>query len=266
MKIAFWSERPETGTTFNMSAVACATVMLYPVSVAVVPGDYENQDLENHFVPCGPSGMAAEEDSYFLAAGLDFLLQKSDNTELTEHTLKANMKEVAKKRLYCLPCGKRQYEKWWDKEDLFQKMGQVVRKLENCFEVVFIDCGCRKNDFTRRMLEEADVCVLNMRQDAELIGNYYRSRMRLKGKVFFLVGNYFAESVYNRSNLQRIYRMDEKELGAIPFNRQLSTEAASGKAVRHIESQLQQWQGFEFEQELKRSTRLIMQLAGVGGN
>lgn len=270
MRIAFWSAQRKAGTTFNMAAVACTAVMSYPVTAAVIAADYENQDLENQFespVQVGnrwkQQDMAAEEDNYFLAAGLDFLLRKSGNTELTEQVIKANMRQIAAEKLYCLPSGKRQYDKWWDKEDLFQKMEQVIERLENYFEVVFIDCGCCKNDFTGRMLKQADVCVLNMPQESELIGAYYRSRIRLKGKVFFLVGKYFPESVYSRQNLQKIYRLEEKELGAVPYNVHLQAAGLNGKTEKYVKNQLQNRCGLQFEQELKRSTQLIMQLAGI---
>ena len=270
MKIAFWSEQERVGTTFNMAAVASAAVMLYPVSAAVLTGSYENYDLENQFrsheqqeYSWSQPMLAAEADEYFLAMGLDFLLGKSENVELTEQMIKENMKQVVSERLYYLPCGKKQYARWWDKEALFQRMRQVEQRLESCFDVVFIDCGCRKDDFTRRMLEEADVCVFNMSQEHELIGHYYRSRIQLRGKIFFLVGNYFEDSVYNRINLERIYRIDEKSLGAIPYNVQLQAAGLTGKTQGYVKSQMQQGCGLEFEKELARSTRLIMQLAGI---
>ncbi len=270
MKIAFWSEQEKAGTTFNMAAVACAAVMLYPISVAVLAGGYEDDDLENRFCYSEktegnrkPQMLAAEECEYFVATGLDFLLRQSDNEELTEQMIKQNMKQVVPERLYCLPGGKRQYAGWWDKEEVFGKMERIEQKLENYFDVVFIDCGCRRDDFTRRMLEQADICVLNMHQEEELIDHYYRSRIRLRGKVFFLVGNYFRESVYSRANLEKIYRLDEKILGAIPYNVHLQAAGLTGKTQGYVKSRLQQGCGLEFEQELTRSTRLIMQLAGV---
>lgn len=270
MKIAFWSEQEKAGTTFNMAAVACAATMLYPISVAVFAGGYEDYDLENQFSFSKESEenwsgqlLAADECEYFVATGLDFLLRQSGNEELTDQIIRQNMKQVVPERLYCLPGGKKQYARWWDKEDLFGKMERIEQRMEHCFDVVFIDCGCRRDDFTRRMLEQADICVLNMLQEEELIGRYYRSRMRLRGKVFFLVGNYFRESVYSRANLEKIYRIDEKMLGAIPYNVQLQTAALTGKTQGYVKSQLQQGCGLAFEQELTRSTRLIMQLAGV---
>lgn len=263
VKIAFWSEKSKAGTTFNMAAVACAAVMLYPISAAVAAGGYEDRDLENHFKVPEQTGMAAEEDSYFLASGLDLLLRKSQSMELTEHMIKANMHQIVPGKLYCLPGGKRQYEQWWDKADLFQKMEVVLKQLEGSFDVVFIDCGCRKDDFTRKVLEEADVCVLNMQQEAELIGSYYKNRMKLKGKVFFLVGSYFGEALYNRKNLQRIYRLEEKELGAVPYNVHLQSAGMSGRTDGYIKDRLQH-RNLEFEEELKRTTRLIMQMADVG--
>ncbi|WP_075720961.1 MinD/ParA family ATP-binding protein [Roseburia sp. 499] len=270
MKIAFWSEHENAGTTFNMAAVACATVMLYPISVAVLAGGYEDRDLENQFRFAQKEEdnwrkqkFVAEENEYFVATGLDLLLRKSGTVKLTEDILKQNMKQVVTEKLYCLPCGKKQYAKWWDKEDLFQKMEQIEQQLENCFDVVFVDCGCRRDDFARRMLEQADVCVLNMPQERETIGNYYRNRVRLRGKIFFLVGNYFEESVYNRENLEKIYRIDEKSLGAIPYDVHLQAAGLNGKAQGYVKSQLQHRCGLEFEQELTRTTRLIMQLAGI---
>jgi len=99
MKIAFWSEQEKAGTTFNMAAVACAAVMLYPISVAVLAGGYEDDDLENRFCYSQktegnrkPQMLAAEECEYFVATGLDFLLRQSDNEELTEQMIKQNMK------------------------------------------------------------------------------------------------------------------------------------------------------------------------------
>ncbi len=270
MKIVFWSEKEQAGSTFNMAAVACAAAMLYPVSIAVLAGGYEDQDLENQFQFSENtkdiwrrSCMVAEESNYYVASGLDLLLRKSETEEFTDDYIKQQMKQVVPKRLYCLPAGKKQYGKWWDKEEVFQKMELIEQKMENCFDVVFIDCGCRKDDFSIKMLEQADVCVMNMHQEEETIGEYYRKRMRFQGEVFFLVGNYFEESVYTRENLERIYRVDEKNIGAIPYNVHLQAAGMKGRASGYVKSQLQGKCGLEFEKELTRSTQLIMQLAGI---
>lgn len=270
MTIAFWSEQEGAGTTFNMAAVVSAVVMLYPISVAVISSGYEDSDMEKHFgfqeheeSAWRTQRTAAEQADYFLTQGLDFLLCRSDSAELTEQMIKANMKQIISQRLYCLPCGKKQYTQWWDKNTIFSKMEQIIQKIEKCFEIVFVDCGSRKDDLARNILKKADVCVLNMHQEAEQIGEYYKRHRRLKGKVFFLIGSYFGESVHNRKNLERIYRLEEKQLGSIPYNVQLQIAGQSGKVEKYIKSQLQQGKGLEFSQELMRSTRLIMQLAGI---
>lgn len=267
MRIAFWSEQEEAGTTLNLAAVACAAVMHYPVSAVVLSGSYEDNNLERKLYPKEMNSWqqraVAEENHYFVPNGLDLLLQKVGSQELTEQIIRQNMREVMSERLYCLPCGKKKYEEWWDKGELFHRMEQIERCLENQFDVVFVDCGCRKDDFSRKMLEQADVCVMNMCQEKELIGHYYRSRIKLRGKVFFLVGNYFKESAYNRENLEKIYRIDEKRIGAVPYNVHLQAAGLTGKAQGYVKSQLQKGRGLEFEQELTRSTRLIMQLAGI---
>ena len=240
MKIAFWSEQEKVGTTFNMAAIACTAALVYPISIGVVSSGYCDGDLEKNFQKKRQSNgntimrrssqanlepadflIAAEQQEYFSDKGLDCLLRKEQEGDLEERLLRANMHPVIEEKLYCMPSSQRQEYKWWYKDRLFAQMNRIVAMMEQTFDAVLIDCGTRKDDFTRNILQEADLCVLNMDQEAELIGDYYRTPPIFRGKTFFLVGNYFKDELYNRANLQRLYRMDEAMLGAVPYNPQM---------------------------------------------
>ncbi|MEG0963400.1 MAG: hypothetical protein RR139_07370 [Lachnospiraceae bacterium] len=279
MKIAFWSGEEQVGTTFNLAAVACTAVLMHPVSIAVIPGGYQDEGLQKQFYAekkgypirtkkkeeVQRKELVAEQETFFVSTGLDYLLCK-EKQELTEKMIKENMHPVIRDKMYCMPCGRRQYHDWWNTGNLFKKMEEVTDALESCFDLVFVDCGNRRDDFSQKMLQEAEVCVLNMEQEEEQIGDYFRNRPKLKGKVFFMVGNYFENSAYTRKNLQRIYRIEEQQIGIIPYNAQLQTAGGTGKTGKYMNSYLEHGgtgKNLEFEKEIVRDAQLILKLAGA---
>lgn len=279
MKIAFWSEQKGAGATFNLAVIACAAVCLHPVSVAVVSGGYHDEKLERKFfgkprhVPGiteaaygQRAAMAEETQEYFLSSGLECLLCKERREDLTEAIVKANMRQVVKDRMYCLPANAgREYE-WWYRDHRFVRMGRVMDAVESYFDLVFIDCGSRQDDYSKKVLEEADICVLNIGQDVDDIGEFYRNPPKFKGENFFLLGKYFADALYNRKNLQRIYRIEENRLGAIPYNPQLHAAEQMGKIDGFVGNYVGEGAGRKdigFEKELIRTTNLLLKLAGL---
>lgn len=213
----------------------------------------------------GKGLFAAEQQEYFIPRGLDCLLGRN-REELTGQAILENMYPVIEGRMYCLPGSRRPEQEWWHKEPLFTGLRQVLDALEECFDVVFVDCGDRKDDFAQGVLKEADVCVLNMDQESELIGDYYRNQPKLRKKVFFLIGNYFEDGLYTRRNLQRLYRVDEGLLGAIPYHAQMKEAARSGRTGAEVRNYVRRDKAQSytvFGQELARAARLILQLAGL---
>lgn len=282
MKIAFWSGEKQVDTAFHMSLVACASVSISSLSIAVASGGYNGKELEKSFSGkrkdsvlkqpvdreyenTGQAILAAEQQEYFLAAGLDCLLGKQKE-ELTKQVVRANMQQIIKERMYYLPTSRKREQEWWQEDSFFVRLKQVMDAVEDCFDVIFIDCGNRKDDFTQSVLQEADVCVLNMNQESELIGDYYRNPPGFSGKVFFLVGNYFKDGLYTRKNLERLYRVDENMLGAIPYNLQMKEAARTGRTEAEVKKHMTEHgkgRNFEFAQELIRTTKLILRMAGI---
>lgn len=213
----------------------------------------------------GEGLIAAEQQEYFVPSGLDVLLGKN-RKELTGQAVMENMYPVVEGRMYCLPGSRRPEQEWWHEDPLFTGLRQVLDALEECFDIVFVDCGDRKDDFAQGVLKEADICVLNMDQESELIGDYFRNQPKLQGKVFFLIGNYFEDGLYTRRNLQRLYRVDEGLLGAIPYHSQMKEAARSGRTGAEVRNYVRRDKAQSytvFGQELARSARLILQLAGL---
>ncbi len=281
MKIAFWSEESNAGTTFNLAVTACAAVFMHPISLAVVSGGYHDEKLEKKFfrtvgglpTRAGVGAaydqrfvFAAEEQEFFLTRGVEYLLQKEQREDLTEMAVKSNMRQIVRNRMYFLPSSPKSEQEWWHQDSLFVRMDRIMDALESYFDVVFVDCGSRRDDYAQKIVREADVCVWNMDQESQNIGAYYQSSTRFQGEIFFLLANYFADALYNRENLQRVYRMEESRLGAIPYNPRLQAESRMGrthKGVKRCIDQGETGSDAEFTRELARSTNLILKLVGV---
>ncbi len=281
MKIAFWSEQPGEGTTFNLAVTACTAVLLHPVSVAVVSGGYHDENLERKFFETANSYslmeksgqdygtdpvLAAETEEFFVNRGLECLLRKECREQLTELTVKANMRQIVRDRMYCLPASMKSEQEWWYQDNLFQRIGRVMDAVESYFDAVFIDCGSRQDDYAQKILKESDICVLNMRQDREHIGAFYRNPPKYPGETFFLLGKYFEDALYTRENLQRLYRVEYERLGAVPYNPHLQAADQMGRiknGVRHCIDQEIAGKHLEFTREVVRATNLILRLAGV---
>lgn len=209
--------------------------------------------------------LAAEGQEYFVSGGLDCLLGMKQQ-ELTEQAILENMHQVVRGRLYCLPGSRRQEQEWWHEDPMFTGLKQVIDAVESCFDVMFVDCGSREDDFAKSILEEADVCVLNMTQEEERVGDYFRNPPKWSGKTFFLIGNYFSDGLYTRRNLERLYRVDENLLGAVPYNPQMQAAGRIGRTNHRLKEYIgegMRGKNAEFERELTRTARLILKLAGV---
>ncbi len=210
--------------------------------------------------------LAAETQEFVLFSGLDCLLARECREDLTEEIVRANMRQIVKDRLYYLPTSVRPEYEWWHRDCRFARMNRVMDAVESYFDLVFIDCGSRQDDYARKLFREADVCVLNMNQSTEVIGRFYSHPPDIQGELFFLIGRYFENDLYNRANLQRIYRLEEERLGAIPYNPYLHAAERMGKMDNGVKSYVGaggEEKRTEFEKELVRTTNLILKLAGV---
>jgi len=237
MKIAFWSETKESGTTCNMSVIACMAAMKYSFRTALISGGFHDLDLELSFQ--GGRELAVAELGYYSKVndhGFDQLIQ--DETGVTAEQLKKNMSCIIENKLFCLPAGKKRQAVYYP-ESLAPLMGQIVSVAEQCYDLVFIDCGCRKDLFTRKILREADITVINMQQNSESFSQFFRKHYDIRGRVFFLIGNYFADDVYTKDSLEHIFRMGEENIGSIPYNIHLARAYLSGRTEQYLKRSLE---------------------------
>lgn len=232
MKIVFWSEKKEAGTTLNMIVMAFMASIEYSLRTLLISADYNNPDLELSFHG-GREIAVAELDNFHKKVdyGLDQLIEAGN--QVTLEYLQKHMLEVIKDKIYCLPAGRKKYNFHYP-ESLAPLMKQIVLTAEAIYDNIFIDCGSKYDLFTRKMMRDADIVVVCMEQNSESFSQFFRKHYDIGGRLFYLISNYFADDVYNKASLERIFRMGKENIGAVPYNILLAKAFLSGQTEQYF--------------------------------
>lgn len=262
--VAFWSEEDGCGITSGMAAVACVCADVCRQKIVLLQSRNQEGDL------CQKLGNGTrakvfirEEDAYDRRDSWEQLLTPG-NRQLTKEQLFACMVPVVRGHMYYLPQGdykKREKYPGYVKEG----MRRMIRLAEQICDLTFVDCGSGRDDLSEFLLSMADVAVIGISQERQNLDAYFRNRHSYRGNVVYLVNQYQQESIYNKKNLNRLFRLGEEELTVIPNNPVFRHVSDRGKTEcfirRHMPCGLFDHQ-YYFMKELMQTTDTILKAAG----
>lgn len=232
MRIVFWSEEPACGTTSNMIAVASLLASKYGYRIALIPAEKNTRDFS--FCFSGRERMTVKEDcAYYALEGLDYLLMAGKYGALTERHLEEALQTIVEERLFCLPQGTRLLCDYYPKETK-RVLNQTIQLLDRKMDLSFIDCGNRQDDWTKNQMKRANLIVVNFSQTAQGLDHFFSSQALVSEKIIYFIGNYQKDSVYNKKNIHRIYRIAPEKLGVIPYNPEFDMVCREGKLDKYV--------------------------------
>lgn len=262
MRVAFWGMESECGTTSNLMALASFMACHSKLQVAMLQLEKEKQELKEFF-STRETELVKEKNDYFVLEGLDYLFSIAKQKKLTREQVFENMEPLIENRLYCMPTGSRRLYQFYPKETN-EMLQQVISLLDACMDVTFIDCGNHMDGWTKQVIKEADLLVVNLKQTSASFDEFFLKNGSLAAKVLYLVGNYQKESVYNKQNLRRIYRIPKEHLAVIPFNPEFQQACEKGRLDKYMKGKKSLY-GTEkrqyFMQELAATMQLLMRSA-----
>ena len=267
MKAAFWSEEGGCGTTSCMAAIASVCSDAWKLKTVLLQSRSQVGDLRQKLESVPLYSMVREESSYYALDGLDYLLWQEKNQKLNEQTLQESMVPVVADWMYYVPQGERRKPRIYS-DELKESMCHILAQVEKLSDLTFIDCGNGEDELSASLLQQADVVVVNFSQERHSLDHYFEERHSYQGKALYLVNHYQQESVYNKKNLNRIYRLQDSELAVIPENpffRHASDKGQIERFIRrHIRFNLFDQQ-FYFMKELMQASLLLLKAGGLGG-
>lgn len=82
----------------------------------------------------------------------------------------------------------------------------------------FYDCGTGLTGRRRQILREADLAVINLRQERACIDRFFSEHFHISGKLFFLLEANAHTVGADEKYLEWAYRVAPEQIGVIPFN------------------------------------------------
>lgn len=263
MNIAFWSEEDGCGTTSGMAAIASACSDAWKMRTILIQSSNQEGDLCQKL----GAGIQAEKMCYGQDDGGDALYGLTGNKRLTAAELAERIVPVVRGRMYYLPQGEyKKREKY--PQAVKERMRQVIHSAEQMADLTFIDCGSGRDEMSDFLLAQADVAVVNISQERQNLDAYFQNRHIFRENVIYLINQYHQESIYNKKNLNRLFRLCEEELAVIPNNPVFRHVSGKGKTERfvhrHICCRTFDHQ-YYFMQELLQTTEMILKAARFTG-
>jgi len=200
MKIAFWSNTPgQAGTTSNLLAVSLYISLKYKFNSILTQTAFRGNNMETPLI-----GVSSRNTDLFQDVGIDSLMREIKAAALTKTDFH-NCSVSVIKGLNLITSTSKENEDHY-KVDVDKTFENIIHYAESFFDIVFIDTLAGKNDVTNKVLEEADLIVINLSQNKTMLDEFFKNTSLDLNKAFFIIGNYDKNSTQNIANLTRRYK------------------------------------------------------------
>lgn len=234
MIVAFGSmEKEDSQAVCNMVALALAVTVLKRKRVVLIESGFGGRRVEEA-VSGRQHNLIREPFPYMEGVGMDYLIKRSRYDFLSERTAGGGLVHVTDTLSYVpgvLRTNRGIYE-----EEFGRECHNILKQLDKLADYVFIDCGMVPEGLKYNIMEKADLMVLNVTQSGQILDEYFSFQPVCSEKLLYCIGNYIRDEPYNVKNIQRLYRIDERQIGVIPYNVEFLSSLKKGKAVSFFSS------------------------------
>lgn len=232
--IAFWSkEKKETGQTLSQVALSTYMAVEHNCKILSISTAFDDTTMEDcYWAPQKTAvTIAGTGKRDALEAGLEGLIKIINSNKTTNSIVSNYSKIVYKDRLDILGSPKtKDYEEYKEICTMYKDIIQIANKD---YDFVFVDISKdMPEDETKRILEMADIIVVNISQRLKVVNNLYRLKAENdffnKTGVMINVGRYDQFSKYNITNITRFIR-EKKGIYSTPYNTLYSESCSEGR-------------------------------------
>lgn len=247
MKIIFCSNYSgQAGTTSNLAAIATWKALHGNQTSYLMQAGCQQNHLDEAFLRNDWQDHSQQEN------GIDSLTRIIKSEPITKETMDSCSVDLYQRKLFLLP------GTLWKSPDLYDTviypmLIYCMKAINEEYDITYMDLG-KVVDFKRsNLLLHADVIVMNLCQNHNVLEQYFSLQQECQRKVFYLIGNYDPISKYNLQYIHKQYHIPYERLGAIPYNSMFKDAYSEGAVVRfltQIEHSTKEEMNYYFVQEL----------------
>lgn len=235
MKVAFWS---------NARGKSCVTSNLACISILSILGSnsldkktiiFENHqniiNLGNVLISPNSKNEVREKNNYCVEQGLSKVLCHMENGKKLsgEEIFQYSEQYLGKQLFYLSSEGVRNADVL--EYQLERECIPVIQCLEKYSNRVFVDTAATALISSRKILQQADVIVVNLSQNHSMLEHFFGNYSSIQKKAFYVIGNYDEEANLSRGTIMRKYGIPGCQIAVIPHSAQFSDALSEGTTI-----------------------------------
>ena len=103
--------------------------------------------------------------------------------------------------------------------------------LERLSDMVMVDTSAAPLASSRKILQQADLVVVNLNQNLPLLSHFFRNYSSIQEKAFYLIGNYDGKSELTKSAIMKRFHIPGAKIGTIPHDTGFSDAMSRGQLI-----------------------------------
>ncbi len=264
MIIAFWSNANEKcSVTANMAAISTACVIRYPYTVVIMENFLSRSNLRTAFYGRENISFVNEVGAnYYDGNGMEGLIRKIYRGDIN-YFLDSYVKQIIPRRLYYIPQRRCIHSEIFDYE-FEHGIERLLKMMEEYADISFIDTASHHNLSTKTILEKADLIVVNLCQNQNILEDFFQNYSSLISKSIFLISQYEYHTKMSCKKIGIRYDLPLENLIAIPENELFQIACRNGGVKDFIDNNNncgKENVNFLFMHAIRKATHLILKKA-----
>lgn len=277
MKVAFWSNaRGKSCVTSNLACISVLSALrnAHSAQKTILFENHQNIiNLGSTLFRQSEGNVVREPGHYAVETGLARILKLIElGQAVSEESIYRSAKDYLGKRLFYLP-SEENYNADFLEYQLEKECAQALRCLERCSSLVMVDTSAAPLASSREILRQADMVVVNLSQNYQMLSQFFSNYSGVQKKAFYLIGNYDRDSNWTKSKIMKSFNIPGNRIAAIPHHVRFADAVSEGKIIpfllKHYLCEKRN-ENFAFISAAKEAVELflnqlqIMEAVGVG--
>lgn len=250
-----------------MTCMAIMSSLLYRYRTVSFQSGFSNNYLDQTFLGDRRNiSVVNEETACYSGKGIDDVMNGIALNIYARGEMEASFVEIVKGLNYYIPSTKSSESVF--NENMIMNLPVLLKSCADRFDITFIDHQGSSKEISDMLFENADLCVINLNQNPELI-HYAKAqfeKINCKSPVMYIIGRYDESNYYTVKSIASQFNITRKDIGVIPYNSEFMDAVLSGHTKEFLRENLgcsRRSFNYNFMLEVQGVTRKLLIKAGM---
>ena len=232
MKFVFWSNYPKSDVTSNMTAVGVMFSIMFPAKVMMMTNHCNHENLGRTLLGRCYDDVLREESGY-LSGSKAYPTVKRIEEAPSCFEIPKSAENLSEDGLYYFAQGKLFNNEIYELR-VMEEISRFFEYLDESEDYIFIDAKSQDSISTLALLEDADIVVVNLKQDERLIKEFFKKYGAITGKAFFFISEYKQRKGYSKNKFINEFSIHPNRVAVIPYNPEFAPLADDGRITEYV--------------------------------